>query len=41
MSGDIMRRDEDGYYYILDRKKEMLKYKGHQSKLGWLSTSAG
>ena len=26
-TGDILRRDEDGYYYIMDRKKEMLKYK--------------
>ncbi|KAL9713251.1 hypothetical protein Ac2012v2_004491 [Leucoagaricus gongylophorus] len=26
-SGDIMRRDSDGYYYIVDRKKEMIKYK--------------
>lgn len=31
-SGDILRCDEDGYFYIVDRKKEMLKYKGHQSK---------
>ena len=30
-SGDILRCDEDGYFYIVDRKKEMLKYKGHQS----------
>ncbi|KAJ3570650.1 hypothetical protein NP233_g4267 [Leucocoprinus birnbaumii] len=29
-SGDIMRRDSDGYYYIVDRKKEMIKYKGFQ-----------
>ncbi|KXN81855.1 Putative acyl-coenzyme A synthetase [Leucoagaricus sp. SymC.cos] len=29
-SGDIMRRDGDGYYYIVDRKKEMIKYKGYQ-----------
>ncbi|KAH6908166.1 AMP binding protein [Coprinopsis sp. MPI-PUGE-AT-0042] len=26
-TGDVLRRDEDGYYYIMDRKKEMLKYK--------------
>jgi len=26
-SGDVMRRDSDGYYYIVDRKKEMIKYK--------------
>ncbi|TFK23578.1 AMP binding protein [Coprinopsis marcescibilis] len=29
-TGDVLRRDADGYYYIMDRKKEMLKYKGHQ-----------
>lgn len=22
-----MRRDGDGYYYVVDRKKEMIKYK--------------
>jgi acyl-CoA synthetase (AMP-forming)/AMP-acid ligase II len=27
-SGDIVRRDVDGYYYVLDRSKEMIKYKG-------------
>jgi acyl-coenzyme A synthetase/AMP-(fatty) acid ligase len=27
-SGDIVRRDADGYYYVLDRSKEMIKYKG-------------
>jgi acyl-CoA synthetase (AMP-forming)/AMP-acid ligase II len=27
-SGDIVRRDEDGFYYVLDRRKEMIKYKG-------------
>ncbi len=30
LSGDIARIDEDGYVYILDRKKEMIKYKGYQ-----------
>jgi long-chain acyl-CoA synthetase len=29
-SGDIARIDEDGYVYILDRAKEMIKYKGYQ-----------
>lgn len=27
-SGDIAVRDEEGYYYIVDRKKELIKYKG-------------
>jgi long-chain acyl-CoA synthetase len=27
-TGDIARRDKDGFVYILDRKKEMIKYKG-------------
>jgi acyl-CoA synthetase (AMP-forming)/AMP-acid ligase II len=26
-SGDIVRRDEEGFYYVLDRSKEMIKYK--------------
>jgi acyl-coenzyme A synthetase/AMP-(fatty) acid ligase len=27
-SGDIVRSDADGFYYVLDRNKEMIKYKG-------------
>ena len=27
-SGDIVRVDEEGFYYIVDRRKEMIKYKG-------------
>jgi long-chain acyl-CoA synthetase len=27
-SGDIVRRDEQDFYYVLDRRKEMIKYKG-------------
>jgi acyl-CoA synthetase (AMP-forming)/AMP-acid ligase II len=27
-SGDVVRVDEDGFYYIVDRRKEMMKYKG-------------
>ena len=27
-SGDIVRRDADGYFHVLDRRKEMIKYKG-------------
>ena len=27
-SGDVVRSDADGFYYVLDRSKEMIKYKG-------------
>src|SRR5438093_4309446 len=27
-SGDIVSRDERDFYYVLDRRKEMIKYKG-------------
>ncbi len=27
-SGDIVRTDADGFYYVIDRSKEMIKYKG-------------
>jgi len=27
-SGDVVRRDGAGFYYVLDRSKEMIKYKG-------------
>src|SRR5512135_439969 len=27
-SGDIVRVDEHGFYYVVDRRKEMIKYKG-------------
>lgn len=27
-SGDVGVRDDEGYYYIVDRKKELIKYKG-------------
>jgi len=27
-SGDVVRCDNDGFYYVLDRSKEMIKYKG-------------
>jgi acyl-CoA synthetase (AMP-forming)/AMP-acid ligase II len=29
-SGDIGRRDEDGYFFVVDRLKELIKYKGYQ-----------
>ena len=29
-TGDIAQMDEEGYVYILDRKKEMIKYRGYQ-----------
>ncbi|MDD1777466.1 MAG: AMP-binding protein, partial [Candidatus Helarchaeota archaeon] len=29
-TGDIVHMDEDGYTFIVDRKKDMLKYKGYQ-----------
>ena len=27
-SGDIVKRDEQDFFYVLDRRKEMIKYKG-------------
>ncbi len=27
-SGDVARRDDEGFYFIVDRRKEMIKYKG-------------
>src|SRR5205085_4316288 len=27
-SGDVVRTDADGFFYVLDRRKEMIKYKG-------------
>ena len=28
-TGDLMRMDEDGYFYFYDRKRDMIKYKGY------------
>ena len=28
-TGDYAKRDEEGYFYIVDRKKDMIKYKGY------------
>jgi len=32
-TGDIAIRDKDGFYYIVDRRKELIKYKGFQGLL--------
>jgi acyl-CoA synthetase (AMP-forming)/AMP-acid ligase II len=29
-TGDIAKADDDGYFYIVDRLKELIKYKGYQ-----------
>ena len=34
LAGDVAYYDEDGYFYIVDRLKELIKYKGNQVVLG-------
>jgi acyl-CoA synthetase (AMP-forming)/AMP-acid ligase II len=29
-TGDIVRADDDGYFFVVDRLKELIKYKGYQ-----------
>jgi acyl-CoA synthetase (AMP-forming)/AMP-acid ligase II len=29
-TGDIVRADDDGWFFVVDRVKELIKYKGHQ-----------
>ena len=29
-NGDIVTADEDGWFYVTDRVKELIKYKGYQ-----------
>ncbi|GJE94646.1 acyl--CoA ligase [Phanerochaete sordida] len=29
-TGDVLTRDEEGYFRVVDRKKELIKYKGYQ-----------
>ena len=29
-TGDILLRDAEGYFYVVDRKKELIKYKVSQ-----------
>jgi len=29
-TGDVLVRDSEGFFYIVDRKKELIKYKGYQ-----------
>jgi 4-coumarate--CoA ligase len=40
-TGDVVTRNEEGFYYVVDRKKEMIKYKGYQGTAFPAHSSSG